>query len=281
MENTLKHKKGLVFEGGGVLGISYIGALEQLESCGCKFESFIGSSIGSLYAAAMACHMNISDMREYMMGLKLNKLKDNSSIFTGIYRLYNKYGWYSNKYLIKIVREMLDKATGNPDITFSDIHKTYGTRLTITSSSITVGKLILFDYNATPDMKVYEACVNSCTIPFYFETNGYVDGGLLNNYPIKYMNELVGVENTLGLKIIQKNNKYGTVTSFYTFCEFIINTIIDAGVKVHISKVDWENTIPINVSPNISFIDFNISEEIKLNLIESGKESVIQYLNKN
>ena len=49
--------KKLVFEGGGVLGVAYCGALEELSNRGmlCEVDTYAGTSAGSIVAALMAC----------------------------------------------------------------------------------------------------------------------------------------------------------------------------------------------------------------------------------
>ncbi len=47
--------RGLVLEGGGVKGSYQIGAFYALKKCGIKIDGFVGTSIGSFNAAALAC----------------------------------------------------------------------------------------------------------------------------------------------------------------------------------------------------------------------------------
>ncbi len=47
--------RGLVLEGGGIKGSYQIGAFYALKKCGINFDGFVGTSIGSFNAAALAC----------------------------------------------------------------------------------------------------------------------------------------------------------------------------------------------------------------------------------
>lgn len=61
--------KNLVFEGGGVKGLAYIGALEELANHGVsldKIENVAGASVGSLTALLLALNYSISDIKMFL-----------------------------------------------------------------------------------------------------------------------------------------------------------------------------------------------------------------------
>lgn len=281
LNSNIKNKKGIVFSGGGIFGISYVGSISELIEKGYKFKYFVGSSIGALFATLMACKMNIKDMYTFAMDLDLTQMKDNSNFVTGLHRLYNEYGWYSQDYYKQMIEQILYKITNKHDITFSDIKTLYGSHLAIISTSVKTGKLEIFDIENSPDMKVCDACTYSGCIPFFFGTKGYLDGGLKNNYPIDYMNDLIGSDKTLGLKFKHDcDEKIINITGLESFTIFVVNTLIDSALRVHLSKEDKKNTICIETLSHLSFIDFDLTKEDKTILIENGKQAVIKYLSK-
>ena len=64
--------RGLVLEGGGIKGSYQIGAFYALKKCGIKFDGFVGTSIGSFNAAALACG-KYRELLDFWYNLDLSK----------------------------------------------------------------------------------------------------------------------------------------------------------------------------------------------------------------
>lgn len=60
----------LVLGGGGLKGLAHIGVLQALEEAGLRPSGVVGSSIGSLIAAAWAAGRSVDFMRERALRLK-------------------------------------------------------------------------------------------------------------------------------------------------------------------------------------------------------------------
>lgn len=60
----------LVLSGGGLKGLAHIGVLRALEERGLSPEMVVGSSMGSLIAAAWAAGMPIKEMTERGLGVR-------------------------------------------------------------------------------------------------------------------------------------------------------------------------------------------------------------------
>jgi NTE family protein len=60
----------LVLGGGGLKGLAHIGALQALEEAGLRPSGVVGSSIGSLIAAAWAAGRSVDYMRERALRLR-------------------------------------------------------------------------------------------------------------------------------------------------------------------------------------------------------------------
>ena len=272
--------EGLVLEGGGVLGISYIGALKELIKNGIQFKAFIGSSIGSVFALLMACRADFDFIEKYVSDLDIKTLIDDPNIFTITYRLLYKFGYHSTINLRKQLQLLIKKITDKDDLTFIDVQNIYSSHLAITSFSLEMGKTTIFNPIDTPNMSVIDACIHSCNVPLFFTCNGYIDGGIKDNYPISYMDNLLGPGKSLGLILTQKNPKYIQPKNFYTFIKYVAEIIFDQAFKLHIRTLDMKNTIKITVSDNISFLNFEISEKEKTELINDGRSAIQSYLKK-
>ena len=189
--------KNLVFEGGGVKGIAYVGAMKILEEK--KIMSSItrvgGTSAGAINALLVGLGYSAQDTRDILFNFDFNRFMDDSwFIFRDILRLIRLFGWNRGDVLRKWFGELIERKTGNPESTFADIQslkKQHNFRdMYFVGTNVSTQTLSIFSYDHTPDMPVAEAVRISMSIPLYFaarKLNGqvYVDGGVLSNYPVK------------------------------------------------------------------------------------------------
>ena len=152
----------IVFEGGAVLGISYIGALRELEKRMdiTKVKYLCGSSVGSIFSLALSLNLTSYQIEELInkwriilatrIPVMLLKMPWNTIVH---------YGLVSSD----IVREMALSVlhTVYPDkndITFDEIEK----YVIITAVNLTDSYFFVASKQTTPKMSVVDAVVYSC-----------------------------------------------------------------------------------------------------------------------
>jgi NTE family protein len=203
--DVMKNKiSNLVFEGGGVLGIAYLGVLDYLykNKVFQDVKRVAGTSAGSISACICSFNLPFDRIKSIIDTLDYSKVptKDDTpelkklpkfireefeKIFGDIdciYRLVKKYGWYSSEYFYDWIKEQIemqfDKTKKLPPYTFRDfknsaIHKDKRTFLDLyiigTDMSYKCSKV--FSYKTTPDMEVAESVRISMSIPLFFEAN--------------------------------------------------------------------------------------------------------------
>ncbi|HXK95582.1 MAG TPA: patatin-like phospholipase family protein, partial [bacterium] len=90
--------RNLVFEGGGVKGIAYAGALEFLDQKGDilpEIRRVAGTSAGAITAAILALGARSQEIKEIVGGTDFRKFMDDSfGLVRDTRRLLNSYGWY-------------------------------------------------------------------------------------------------------------------------------------------------------------------------------------------
>jgi len=211
----------LVFEGGGVLGIAYLGALQYLYQEGVlhNLKRTAGTSAGAITACITSLNLpfgelkTITDTLNYQSIPDVGNPPDLSKLseplpeelsavfkdFNGIHRLLTKYGWFSSDYFYSWLKTQIaaqfDSPKKKPPYTFADfknptIHK--GQRkfhdLYIIGTNLNCHTSKVFCFENTPDMEVAQAVKISMSIPLFFETveakDYYCDGGVMWNYPI-------------------------------------------------------------------------------------------------
>ena len=90
------------------------------------------------------------------------------------------------------IRVILKKKTGSEEITFRQLKELFPNKnLIVGGSNLSNAEMEYFSADNTPDMPVYLAIRISTSFPFVFEKVEYndciyLDGGLMNNYPIEY-----------------------------------------------------------------------------------------------
>ena len=191
------HFKNLVFEGGGVKGIAYVGALEVLDKEGIlkNIKRVAGTSAGAMVAVLVGLNYTTTEISEILWDLNFkNFLDDNFGMVRDIDRLINEYGWYKGDFFRDKMAEFIEGKTGNGEATFKDLAKAKKFRdIYLIGADLSTGFSKVFCYNNTPDVKVADAARISMSIPLFFRAvqninndgHVYVDGGLLDNYPIK------------------------------------------------------------------------------------------------
>lgn len=191
------HFKNLVFEGGGVKGIAYVGALDILDQEGIfqDIERVAGTSAGALIAVLVGLGYSTEELKNILWELNFqNFLDDSFGIIRDSQRLINEYGWYQGDFFRKLVAGYIKDKARSGEETFRDLAEANKFKdIYLIGADLSTGFSKVFSYKHTPDVKVADATRISMSIPLFFKAiqgvNGdkhvYVDGGLLDNYPIK------------------------------------------------------------------------------------------------
>jgi predicted acylesterase/phospholipase RssA len=191
----------LVFEGGGVYGVAYIGALLELEKRidFKKIKYLCGTSIGSLVSFALAMNLKAEDFEELTSKFRLATLKYlPSMVFWLPYNVLFRYGLINSVLIREFVLLVLEKAhPGKKDITFKELDKD----LIITATNLTDSYFFVCSKQTTPTMSavdavVYSCCGNIVITPTFLKIRKQnkhllvVDGGAsILNYPIAIFSE--------------------------------------------------------------------------------------------
>ena len=80
MNETTGLKADAVFEGGGVKGIGFVGAVAVAEKQGLTWQNVAGTSAGAIVATLIAAGYTAKEMREILSNLDYNNFKDRGSI---------------------------------------------------------------------------------------------------------------------------------------------------------------------------------------------------------
>jgi NTE family protein len=190
--------RNLIFEGGGVKGIAYVGAMEELEKRNI-LENIIrvgGTSAGAINATLVALGYSNHETLEILQNLDFNNFMDDSwGIVRDTERLIQEFGWYKGEFFRKWIGQVIRAKTGNSESTFADLEAMKldkGFRSPyFMSTNLSTRFSEIFSFEHTPRICVADAVRMSMSIPLFFAARRsargdvYVDGGVLDNYPIK------------------------------------------------------------------------------------------------
>lgn len=192
--------KNLVFEGGGILGIAYIGVLDYLDEIEMllRIQKIAGTSAGAIVACITSFNTSFNEIKNIASSLDYKKIPQKEAVplrninsafkknfedlfgdINSIYRLINNYGWYSTHYFYTWIKKVIAsqfKPGKKPPYTFEDFKNTsihLNNRpfkdLYIVGTDISNKTSVIFSAKTTPKMEVAEAVRISMAIPLYFE----------------------------------------------------------------------------------------------------------------
>lgn len=280
MSNSLKYS--CLFGGGAIRGVAYIGAIKAFEELGLKSETLAGSSVGAIFAALLAVGYTSEEMKELFLKVNFDLFKD---ISIGLGPLF---AISKGEVFLEWVRELIEKKYygknykkgTNKAVTFKDIDK----KLVIITTNLSDFECKEFSKMETPDYEIASAIRISCCMPGLMKPIEYnktllVDGDLQKGSPMWQLskNLLNDEERILELRLEgyydtkdisgldYANAVYSCMTAKST--SFVTNIYADK------DKFDY---IVLNTG-DIVVVDFNISDEKRKELIQSGYNQTIHY----
>jgi NTE family protein len=192
------HFRNLVFEGGGVKGIAYVGALQVLEEKKIlpNITRVGGTSAGAINAVMLGLNYSPAEVRQILNKMDFKKFMDDDfGVLRDATRLLNDFGWYKGDYFREWIGEIIAKKTGNANITFDQVQQQKEAKgfrdMYFMGTNISTHFSEVFSHEHTPRTCVADAVRISMSIPLFFTARRsprgdiYVDGGVLDNYPIK------------------------------------------------------------------------------------------------
>lgn len=276
LNNHIRKIDTLCFSGGGIKGISFIGALEELIENEIielsNIKKIVGTSVGSMIGFILSLGYDIDEIKEFILKFDFSKI--NSKIDVNIF--LEKLGANNGEKIIFILKKMLYAKFNVDEMTFEELYNLTQKDLIIIGTNYTKGKEAIFSKDTTPTISIIKAIRISISIPLVFtpvEHNEqyYIDGAFTNNFPICHCD----IERTLGfyIKYSKENNNLNNVFDYIlTFLAITTDTISEKDITNN------KNIIKID-STNSGIINFNLTIEMKTNLIELGKKSVKEFLN--
>lgn len=231
-------KLGLSLSGGGIKGVSHIGAIKALDEAGIKFDYISGTSSGSIVATLYACGYNTDEIynifKKYAKSIKYVDFRNVKKLIKNIIQGKGLVvdGLNSGITIKKLINEVCNKK-GIRNI------KQIKMPLLIPAVNISNEKLYVFSNNILKnktdeieyinDVDIGSAVQASCSYPGIFSpcrigNNLLVDGGIAENLPWRETKR-AGADKVLSIVFIEEmpkkccNNIYEVLNkSFSIIC---------------------------------------------------------------
>ena len=183
--------KHIVISGGGHSILSFYGTMK--ESNIKKYwdykniESIYGSSAGSIMAIILSLNIDWELLDNYFLNRPWEKVF--SLNFESLFSIFNNFGMFSNQVIIDLFNPLFKCNDIDINITIKELYDINHIDIHIITTELFNFESIDISHKTHPDWKVIDAVYASCAIPILFiplkiDNTFYLDGGILNDYPI-------------------------------------------------------------------------------------------------
>jgi hypothetical protein len=278
--------ESLVLSGGGIKGLSQLGALDYFASRGMlkSINRYIGVSVGSIISLLLCLGMSPFEIFSEVYKMEdIIQIKEGTIVecFAKYYsNIIEGYGLLSLASLITKLKEI----TKYNCLSFTELKEKTKKDLVIGVVNVTERKTEWFGPDS--DMDVFRAIEISCSLPFVFVRQKMgedymIDGGILDNYPCHK-----GIGKTLGICVSQyRGDSAGLIGYVYS----LVTLSVEAMDKVRRENLALKHKLgeqcPEVDTLDISFTGVNLfvgdnSTEKRKELFIHGNQSAKKWLDK-
>lgn len=288
----------LAFEGGGVKGIAYAGALQVLESAGIlsQIKAVAGTSAGAITAAMVALGYSADQVHQIIGALNFASFEDRE----GPIRIFENYGIHPGEAFLdwmqqQVANSPLNQHAANKlteNATFADLAAAGGRDLHVFSTDLYTQSLREFSNATSPGVVIAEAVRASMSIPIFFnawqfpnnnpDDHIYVDGGMVYNYPITAFDTNGVNPQTLGFRL-ENTNGVPTFNAFgwhhwESYVKITFETLLSAqNINTHRDPDNLKRSVLIN-DLGIGATDFTLTKDQQQALYDQGMAATNAFL---
>jgi NTE family protein len=309
-------KVDIVCQGGGVLGIGLVGALQVLEEQGFKPQNLAGTSAGAIVATLLAAGYSAGEVKDIVFGLDFTRITDPTveerlpllgpSPAGLALSVLLEHGLYAGDYFLEFIRTLLNDRGVRTfgDLIYDDrpdVERRFRHKVQVIASDVSDRQLLRLPLDAPklgiePDrFPVAEAVRMSMSIPFFFRPVEWndtssgarhvvVDGGMLSNFPVWLFDEPgIPAWPTLGIKLVSPAPRDeitappSVLRGLLDYAWALVETMEQFHDRLYLDTESFSRTIGVPTA-GISSTDFKITDVQKEELFQNGRQAAEQFL---
>lgn len=277
-----KKYKTIVLSGGSIRGLALLGSLQYLQDNDKlhDIDTFVGTSMGAIISYFISIGYSPTELiQEICQSRWLQDLKKKISI----YNLVTKKGVLNyDESMIPYLKSFTFKKRQTVP-TLLEIFQDYGKELIICTYNLTERKEYFVSYKTHPDLDCLIALQMTSSLPFLFEPfiyqdQLYIDGAVLNNFPIHYHLLERDTDSILGISIMTSNEHHDSLDMDFIDYIWSIITIplhyIYQNIKNDILSSTSYDIVEISLENYCSLFHFSILRKEILDLFSMGYEQI-------
>ena len=270
-------KYTILFGGGAIRGLAYVGTLRALEELEIEYDIIGGSSVGSIIAALLACGYKSYELENLFM-------KINFELFRDIHFGFGKaFALSKGEVFVDWINELISKKVsieGKKALKFKDLPQ----KLVVITTNLTEFKTQEFSSDVTPDFEIAKAIRISSSMPglmppYDYNGSDLVDGDLQKASPMWKLSETLNRSKNRILEFRLegdcKNDNRNPVSFINTIYSCVTEVATNFVTEIY-GNNDRYDCVTINTG-DIFFADFNLDKESRRKLINSGYEQTMRY----
>ncbi len=280
----------LVFEGGGVKGIAYAGALQVFEQKGVlqQIDGVAGTSAGAITACLVSLRYSAEDIKTLVGQVDFRAFADHENLF----KKYRYYGMHPGDTFLGWLKQCIKNKGLSEDATFQDFHNAHCLDLKVYACDINARQLQEFSLEETPTVIVAEAIRASMSIPLFFNAwqfpsgnpndHLFVDGAMVYNYPIFAFSDGTDIDwSVLGFKLrdihaVRPTEHFG-YGKWFAYVKNTFETLLEAQSFVFQRDPEQVKRTIIIDNLGISTTDFDITAAQEEALFDSGVAAATEW----
>ena len=285
--------KHLVISGGGPTGFISYGAIKYLfekEFLSLnKLKSVYGTSIGAILGAILLLKHHWHTLDDYFTKRpwdKVFKIEPNN-----FFDMFYKKGLFQFSMVEEIMVPLMTAKYLSKDITLSEFYEETNVDFHCFTVEMNSFNKIDLNYKTHPDLSLIKALEMTSAVPLLFSpiidgNNCYIDGGLLDNYPINEClinekcndSEVLGIRNKWSKSDIIINNEM----NFFQYLENSFGKIVTFIQKSNVIKsIRYELKCLCNkdLSDHTKWLEYMTDETKIKDLINDGKQYAELFMN--
>ena len=279
--------KHLVLSGGGPAGLLTYGAARKLAKHNFwnikDIESIYGTSIGSFLGVIFSLNYEWEWLDDYFIKRPWDKLISFTTL--SIIEIYNNKGFLTASFIEETVAPLFTAKNLAKNITMKELFEFNKIDIHIYTTEINGYRMekVCISHDSHPNLSVVDALAMSMAFPFAFtpvcvNEKCYIDGGLLNNYPLKdciddkkcVEDDILSFKNCWIIDDYKINNE----SNVFEFLMVILRKM-KREIDTQQEEVNIKNTVRCLVEDLDglqSWVDALSTEDLRKKLIERGAQ---------